>query len=102
MGKCKLTAEQVAGAELRGWRFEGDALRTRIHTGDFAEALIIVNAIGAAAEELNHHPDLGLGWGRVDVELSSHDVGGVTERDLVLARRVSAIAAAAGGRIDER
>lgn len=102
MGKEKLTAEQIASAGLDGWTSTNDELRTRIRTADFASALAIVNAIGAAAEEQNHHPDLDLRWGRVDVALSSHDVGGLTERDLRLAHRISAIAAAAGATPEAR
>lgn len=92
----KLTGQQIADAGLDGWANLAGVLHTRIRTADFASALAIVNAIGAAAEESNHHPDLDLRWGRVDVRLSSHDVGGLTERDLRLAGRVDAIAAAAG------
>ena len=55
-----------------------------------------MDAVGAAAEEADHHPDLTLTYGRVDVRLSSHDVGGVTARDVRLARRISELAAEAG------
>jgi 4a-hydroxytetrahydrobiopterin dehydratase len=96
----KLTGQQIAEAGLTGWAYLPDALQTRIRTKDFATALQVVNAIGEAAEELNHHPDLDLRWGRVDVALTSHDSGGVTERDLRLAHRISDIAAAAGVRCE--
>ena len=43
---------------------------------------------GAAAEELNHHPDLHLSWGRVEAITWSHDAGGITERDFTLAARI--------------
>lgn len=98
MTKEKLTGQQIADVGLEGWANLSEVLHTRIRTKDFATALAIVDAVGAAAEEANHHPDLDLRWGRVDVRLSSHDVGGVTERDLSLARRISEIAAAAGAR----
>ena len=52
--------------------------------------------IGAAAEAANHHPDLELGWGRVAVRLVSHDVSGLTSRDLRMARTVSQILAGEG------
>ncbi|MBO9522232.1 MAG: 4a-hydroxytetrahydrobiopterin dehydratase [Nocardioidaceae bacterium] len=96
MSTEKLTGQQIAEAGLTGWAHLADALQTRIKTKDFAAALQVVNAIGEAAEEMNHHPDLDLRWGRVDVLLTSHDTGGVTERDLRLAHRISDIAAAAG------
>lgn len=96
MSTAKLTGQQIAEAGLTGWAYLADALQTRIKTKDFVSALRIVDAIGEAAEELNHHPDLDLRWGRVDVRLNSHDTGGVTERDLRLAHKISDIAAAAG------
>jgi 4a-hydroxytetrahydrobiopterin dehydratase len=52
---------------------------------DFASALAFVNRIGDEAERQGHHPDIHLTWGRVDVEISSHDAGGITESDFALA-----------------
>jgi 4a-hydroxytetrahydrobiopterin dehydratase len=53
----------------------------------------VVNAIGAAAEEMDHHPDLNLRHTHLDVQLASHDVRAVTDRDIRLARTISSIAA---------
>jgi 4a-hydroxytetrahydrobiopterin dehydratase len=92
----KLTGAQVAEKGLTGWVFLLGGLQTRIRTGDFAAGLALVNAIGAVAEEKDHHPDLDLRYTHVDVRLSSHDVGGVTGRDIRMAGAVSAIVAEAG------
>lgn len=100
MSTEKLTGQQIADAGLDGWVNLLGGLQTRIRTGDFATGLSVVDAIGAAAEELNHHPDVDLRYPHVDVRLSSHDVGGLTERDVRLARRISEIAAAAGVELD--
>lgn len=94
--KVVLTGRDVDGEGLAEWRPMFDELHARFGTADFASALELVNRIGAAAEEANHHPDLGLHWGRVDVRLSSHDVGGLTQRDVRLARTISALAAELG------
>jgi len=91
-----LNGQQVADADLDGWVNLVGGLQTRIATPDFAAGLALVDAIGAVAEELDHHPDLGLRYRQVDVRVSSHDVGGITGRDVRLARRVTALAAAAG------
>lgn len=96
MTDALLTARDIDGEGLPEWRPMFDELRARFRTADFASALELVNRIGAAAEEADHHPDLGLHWGRVDVRLSSHDVGGLTQRDVRLARAISAIAADLG------
>src|SRR5690349_3888356 len=91
-----LTGTRIAEACLDGWAYLARHLHTRIPTGDFATGLALVGRIGAAAEEANHHPDIDLRYTHVDVRLISHDSGGVTERDVAMARTVSALAAEAG------
>ena len=92
----KLTGQQIADQAPAGWTYLLGGLQTRIRTRDFAAGLAIVDAIGAAAEAMDHHPDLDLRYTHVDVRLTSHDVGAVTGRDLRLARTISTIAADAG------
>lgn len=91
--KQKLTAAEVREAGLDDWRHLLLGIRARFRTGDFATGLRLVERIGAAAEEADHHPDLSLTYGEVIVTLSSHDVGGITSRDVDLARRISGFAA---------
>lgn len=95
-----LTGQRIANAGLDGWAFllhyGMGGLETRIRTENFAAGLAIVTAIGEAAAELNHQAALDLRPSRVDVRLSSRDVGGVTELDVRLARRISELAVAAG------
>lgn len=92
----KLTGQEIADAGLGGWANLLGGLQTRIVTGDFATGLAVVNSIGAAAEDMNHHPDIALRYGHVDVRLSSHDAHGITERDVRLARTINGIVAEAG------
>jgi 4a-hydroxytetrahydrobiopterin dehydratase len=94
--KTKLTYEQARDAGLADWRWLLGGLHARFETGDFVTGLALANAIGQAAEEANHHPDLDLRYPFLAVKLVSHDVGGVTDRDLQLARRISELAASAG------
>lgn len=96
----RLTGRQIADEGLAGWAYLLGGLQARIHTGDFATGLAVVDAIGAAAEEMNHHPDLDLRYSHVDVRLTSHDERGVTDRDVRLARTISSIAAGAGARVE--
>ena len=91
-----LTGQQIADAGLDGWAYLDPRLQTRIATSDFAAGLALVAAIGAAAERAGHHPDIDLRYAHVDVRLTSHDEQGVTERDVELARTITALAAAAG------
>ena len=92
----KLPFQQIAETAPTGWVLLYDTIVTRIPTKDFATGLALVAQIGAAAEAAGHHPDLDLRYSAVEVRLTSHDEGGVTERDLDLARIISALAADAG------
>ncbi len=95
-----LNGQQIADANLDGWVNLGGELRTRVRTPDFAAGLALVAAIGAVAEQMDHHPDLELRYRHVDVRLRSHDARWVTGRDIRLARRISALAAEAGMRTE--
>jgi 4a-hydroxytetrahydrobiopterin dehydratase len=92
----KLSDAELAEAGITGWRLTGKALAATFRTRKFSTGLELVNRIGASAEEANHHPDLTLTYSEVGVPLSSHDVGGITSRDIDLARAISGIAADLG------
>jgi 4a-hydroxytetrahydrobiopterin dehydratase len=92
----KLTGQQIADEALDGWANLLGGLQTRIRTGDFATGLKVVGAIGAVAEQMNHHPDLDLRYTHIDARLRSHDVRGITDRDVRLARAISSIASGTG------
>jgi len=86
----------MAEEGLDDWRFFLQRLHARFKTGSFVKGLELVTRITEAAEAANHHPDVVLTYPQVDVDLSSHDVGGVTSRDVDLARTISTIAAELG------
>ncbi len=86
----------IVGAGLDDWRPLVHSLYARFRTPDFAAGLEFVVDIGAAAEAANHHPDVTLKYTYVEIELTSHDAGRVTDRDLELARTISELAAVAG------
>lgn len=91
-----LTGQQIADEGLTGWAYFYNSLETRIATPDFAAGLALVAAVGAAAEQAGHHPDVNLRHTHVDVRLASPDEQGVTSREVQLARTVTAVAADAG------
>jgi 4a-hydroxytetrahydrobiopterin dehydratase len=93
---AKLSGTAVAEAGLADWSLLQGGLHTRLLTKDFATGLRLVSRIGAAAEAADHHPDLDLRYGHLDIRLLSHDVQAVTERDVRLARTISDLAAAEG------
>lgn len=84
--KKTLTSAEIAEAGLDGWTEADGTLTATFATKSFATGLELVNLIGASAEENNHHPDLLLTYPSVQVTWSSHDVGGITSRDVRLAK----------------
>ena len=76
---------------LPGWARKGEVLERTFERGDFAGSLRFVNAVADVANELDHHPDVAFSWGTVTLSLSSHDAGGVTERDFARAARIDAL-----------
>lgn len=80
-------------AELPGWVFgEGSALQKTFDRKSFDGSIAFINEIAKAANAVDHHPDLRLSWNEVTVVLSSHDSGGVTDRDFALAKTIQALA----------
>jgi 4a-hydroxytetrahydrobiopterin dehydratase len=81
------------GRRHPGWQGNPEKLRRSIEFADFPTAAEFVNRIAPRCEELDHHPDLAMHWRWVDVELSTHSAGGVTDLDLTLAEIVDEVAA---------
>jgi 4a-hydroxytetrahydrobiopterin dehydratase len=82
--------DQLSG--LDGWDVHDGALHKRYSFGDFASALAFANRVGGAAEAADHHPDLAVGWGYVEVSWVSHSDGGITARDVDMAARCDELA----------
>lgn len=76
---------------LPGWRREGDTLRRDFTFDSFARAFGFMASCALVAERLDHHPDWTNVYRRVHVTLTTHDSGGITERDLALARAMNAL-----------
>ena len=75
-----------------GWQLEGEAkLRRGFRFPDFASALAFVNQVGAIAEAEGHHPDILLGWGKVEIELWTHAIDGLSDSDFILAAKIDTI-----------
>jgi 4a-hydroxytetrahydrobiopterin dehydratase len=81
-------------AELPGWDRRDDEIEKRYELRSFADAIAFVTRVGFLAENANHHPDLDVRWRMVRVALSTHDEGGITNKDLALAGEIEAVAAA--------
>ena len=73
------------------WIEQDKALHREIKTPDFMTAFNIVSRIVPAAEAQNHHPDLAFGWGYVRITLTTHDAGGLTDKDRALATKIDEV-----------
>ena len=100
MAIAKLTdaQRQDLAAKLPGWRLvDGrDAIERSFKLHDFTSAFGFMTQVALAAERMDHHPEWFNVWNRVDITLSTHDAGGLSERDVKLATIVDAIAARIG------
>ena len=79
-------------SEMGAWERDGDAIKRRFKFEDFQASVDFVNRITPPAEEMNHHPDLAISWNTVDVSLSTHSEGGLTDADFELARQIEQLA----------
>jgi 4a-hydroxytetrahydrobiopterin dehydratase len=83
----KLSPSEIAErlASLPGWHLVDNAIVRDYPTDGWPTTLMLVNAIGFFAEAADHHPDLAVSWGKVQVKLWTHSAGGVTASDMELA-----------------
>jgi 4a-hydroxytetrahydrobiopterin dehydratase len=84
--------EQLA-ARHPDWSGSTEKLERSIEFADFLTAAEFINRLAPRCEELDHHPDLALRWRWVQIELSTHSAGGVTDLDITLAGIVDEVAA---------
>jgi 4a-hydroxytetrahydrobiopterin dehydratase len=82
--------EAVAG--LPGWSLRDGKLHREFRFADFVAAFGFMTRVALVAEAMDHHPEWSNVYSRVSVDLTSHDAGGITARDLALARRIDELA----------
>jgi 4a-hydroxytetrahydrobiopterin dehydratase len=86
---------EAALRDLPGWRYDegARAIRRSFRFRDFSEAFGFMTRVALAAEKADHHPDWSNVWNRVEIALTTHDSGGLTRRDVSLAKAIDALAA---------
>ena len=86
----KLSKDEVDRAlrDLPGWKLQNDAIIKAYKHDSFAEAIVFVNAVAHLAELANHHPDIDIRYSNITISLTTHDQGGITEKDLAVARSI--------------
>ena len=88
----KLTDAELkqALAELPGWSLENGMIVKKYAHNSFPEAIVFVNAVAHLAELANHHPDIDIRYSKITLRLVTHDSGGITAKDVALAKEVEA------------
>jgi 4a-hydroxytetrahydrobiopterin dehydratase len=76
-------------ADIDGWEYDQNAIHTAFEFENFKETFTIMTRIAFEAEKLNHHPDWSNVYNQLHISLYSHDAGGVTEKDLSLAKVIN-------------
>lgn len=91
MSRQKLSAEEIEKVlmNLDGWQTTETKLAKKYKFKNFTESLEFINKIGAIAETADHHPDILFGWGYAEIFITTHDAGGITERDFALAKSIN-------------
>lgn len=90
-----LTTDQIASAALPDWGYSserGGCLSRNFVFADFVQAFGFMTQLALHAEKMNHHPEWSNVYNRVNIVLTTHDAGGLTERDITLARLADGLA----------
>ena len=93
MKREKLTDSEITHrlAEMEGWTVKDNHLFKRFEFKNFVDSLEFVINVGDIAEKHDHHPDISFGWGYAEINLTTHDTGGITEFDFAVAKETADI-----------
>ena len=78
-------------ANLEGWQKKGNEITKMYKQKDFVDAISFVNKVAILAEKANHHPDILVKYNKVTLILSTHDEGGITDRDFNLVKKIDGV-----------
>ncbi len=86
----KYNKEEVAPMllNLNDWQFNSDGIEKKFQFKNFTEALGFIVKVGVVSEKMNHHPELFNVYNKVNIRLTTHDAGGVTDKDIKLASEI--------------
>lgn len=91
MEKFNLNQINEALKTLSGWSYSNNMIHKDISFDSYMDGIDFINRLALKAEEENHHPDLTVGWCKVGVTFTTHDSGGVTEKDIKMAKAVDSL-----------
>ena len=82
---------QYAISDLNGWEFKNNAIHKIFTFESYLTSIAFINRLAEIAEEKNHHPDMVVGWCKIDVAFTSHDQGGVTTACIDMAKKIESV-----------
>jgi 4a-hydroxytetrahydrobiopterin dehydratase len=90
---AKLSPEERTGLQstVPAWTVDGEVLRRTFELSNFVAAMGFVTQVAILAEKANHHPDIDIRWNEVSLALTTHDEGGLTEKDVKLAAKIDSV-----------
>ena len=91
MAKLSDAAIQSALTQMSGWSVADGMLRKTYRFSTFPDGIAFVNRVADLAEDSGHHPDIDIRYSTIIVSLSTHDQGGITEKDTALAQRIDGL-----------
>jgi 4a-hydroxytetrahydrobiopterin dehydratase len=91
MAKLSETELQQAMQNLPGWSVRDNAIERNYKFADFVAAMVFVNRVAERAEQAQHHPDIDIRYNQVKIALSTHDAGGITQKDADMAAKIAAL-----------
>ena len=86
----KLNTESIRGwlDGRKGWKRRSNRITKNFHFSSFRDTIVFVNRVATLADTHDHHPDIDIRYDNVTITLSTHDAGGITEKDLALAEQI--------------
>jgi len=87
MKKSNAVQIKSALAKIPGWKRKAAVISRKFQFKDFPGAMKFVNSVAKIAEKEQHHPDIDIRWNKVTLALTTHDAGGLTEKDFALAKK---------------
>ena len=91
MSRLSVTEIQEKLSTLNEWEFKDNTIRKTFTFETYMESIGFINRLAEIAEEANHHPDMAVGWCRIDVAFTSHDQGGVTLACIEMAKKAESV-----------
>jgi len=77
--------------QLNGWKQDDNRITRRFEFSDFVEAMSFVNKLVEPAESMGHHPDISISYNTVELSLTTHSEGGLTEKDFQMAEQINTL-----------